>query len=226
MSLFKSNPSPSQSVNVDPIQLKQEFVDLTQQLSEILKSQGILKKPFLEPSVPHFSALPQNKAEVITHHLRIIVEVYQECVASESKIDTKKALWRFFAKTGITPDATVMDKIESHNVVEIYNTEHISIFKNLVFFDKISMNIEEIFCLPWWELMSISKVGYLYFIEMGVRLASGSIRHGFVPWFHSYVFQELKGDLWKVSINIKWCAPVSYKKNRDCMLFVNEAKVL
>lgn len=133
-------------------ELKNTFASVSFALTELLSRENVQTKAFSE-GLPHFSALSLERKTTALASLQNYYELCAEHVKENQSLrDSKKFTWRALGKMALAPVSDLLDSITEGDVVEIYNLDHVQVFRNLEFFDFCSYTIEELYCLEWWRL--------------------------------------------------------------------------
>ncbi len=217
--------SPSKPVTV-PSNNIARFTALAEDIARRGNAAGVTIKAYNDPRLPVFSSLSASKQantlKVLTHQRDFFA------MADETglPLDSVQIIWRTLNKMGLTPTSDIFDRIEKEDTVEVYEPDGIPSFKNLVFFRFISMTIEEIFSLPWYQQMTASPQLVAYFLEMATRLKLVGFKQTFAPRFNDYSFYEKRGEKRHIHINLKWISPVMGADGTQALLFVNRSRLL
>jgi len=140
-------------VTENDTELRNEFVELCLEYQELGLSVPVKLIPFSDSSVPHFSHLITDQKRRVLSALRNSVAICHQVLASGQKLNESRSLtWNALKYFGLIPSSDLFGKITETDVVEIYDMEHVQIFRNFQFFEYCSYTIEDVFCRPWQEL--------------------------------------------------------------------------
>lgn len=143
--------------------LNEDYLAVVNEIAEILASKGKRVSPFHSPNLDLFSTLSHlEKRRVISE-----ASIYRESLKAESKnfkselandpflssVDGgyQQALWFALKEMGFRPSGDIFGYMQSDNIVEVYDSQGIQIWRNLNFFDVCSYSLEEMFCISWME---------------------------------------------------------------------------
>lgn len=119
-------------------------------------------------------------------------ELCQDSVEPEGPTSNdRQLLWNTLRKLKAVPPSDIIDKIGDGDVIEIYNTEFIQVFRNLNYFDISSYSLVEVFTHQWDELYERENPGIGQQM-MGVALSviSGQAKSTFVCPVDPHVLKE------------------------------------
>lgn len=203
-----------------------EFRSLAEEVARYAAAAGVEIKPYFDATLPHFSSLRPAKKAACIASLTYQRDFFATAESEKLPLESVQLIWRTLAKMKMRPQSDIFDKITSEDTVEVYNSDGMSCFKNLVFFRFISMSLEEIYSLPWYEQMTASPQLIAYFMELATRVKITGIGQTFSPRFSHYTFHEKRGEKRHVSIHLKWISPVTYEGKNDALLFVNRSQLV
>lgn len=145
-----SNLRSSQNQN-----LKESFIEESLRAVSYISQSNKYIRPFVNESLPYFSAHSEIGKSAILANLRLFNQVCENVVASgESVLDSRVMLWHVLRLLDFIFPSDLFDYITSDHLVEVYDFNNIQIFRNLKFFDMTSYCLEELLCRPWIELFS------------------------------------------------------------------------
>ncbi|WP_347359686.1 hypothetical protein [Bdellovibrio sp.] len=129
------------------------FKILSENISEAIEEEGFLVRPYTHPTMPFFNRLSTEEQE---QALKDLLVYYQVCMdvkfQGDSLKDTRKFTERALARLNKRADPEIMDKLQPHHLVEIYNTANTQIFRSLPYFEVCSYSLEDIYCRKWFHL--------------------------------------------------------------------------
>lgn len=204
-------------------QLAQKFRLATQRFAELALVESVTVTPFRDASLPHFSKLNYKKQLSVLGYLNQQLSLFEVAAEEGLSLRSTQAVWRALHKMGLTPTSDIFDKIEEGDTLEVYQSDGTSFFKNLRFFEFISMSLEELYCLHWLDLLGLSGEGYLFFMEVNLRLKLGLIKRTFRPTFSNYILTEKRGEGRSFRIDLKWISPLTVSGQKNAVLVVNRS---
>lgn len=201
--------------------LNEHFTELTKEIVLELRTYGIERLPFQDHTLPHFSKLTNDKKLQALKSLQYQLEFFKAAKSEGSHPNCRQLLWRMLTKIGYVPQSDIFDKITDEDNVEIYNVlDSTSLFKNLKFFEFVSMTMEEIYTLPWTEQWLHSPKVKLMFLEIQARTKLSECRETFSPIINHYTVSEKVSEKRKLSINMKWISPLKYQGQPQALLTI------
>jgi hypothetical protein len=210
------------------INFESEFLNLSLRLTDILRAEGLKTQAFKNESLPFFSALSTDKKKEVTSLLRSYLEVCEETVASGHSLrNTNAFVWRFFTKTGLIPTSDIMALLNDGEVVEIYDTKNVQLFRNVPFMEVCSYTIEELYCIEWWKLYHRDpKYTQQLFQQVG-RLFSGEFTSTYTPDVEEHYLEEIaSNDKLKMLYRLNKISPIKLNGEISGYLVIESCKLL
>ncbi|MFV3407586.1 hypothetical protein ACNH6C_03200 [Bdellovibrio bacteriovorus] len=170
----------------------ERFRLLCERLALVLEKEGLSVKPYHDPALPHFCRLANDQKDLALQTLKDYVEICQEVQAeSYSLKDSPRFCWKALRRWGLVPSSDFFDKLEMANIVEIYTSDNLQIFRNLRFFEVSTYTLEELYTLEWWKLYGREEAVTRDLFAAALDLLSGK-----VPG--TMRFQVGKHQLWEL----------------------------
>lgn len=125
-----------------------EYRQLCERTAVAINTTGRQVKAYSDPAVPRF--VNADDSRKVLESLRAYVDVLESTLAAgDSLNDAKRLVWRMMQRLALTPPADFLDQFNDENVIEIYDTENLQLFRNLIFFDKLYVTVDEISTFVW-----------------------------------------------------------------------------
>jgi hypothetical protein len=204
------------------------FRSLGERFVEEWKKAGVRATFSRTPDLDHFREAPRKiqlaAISYLEFNLAIATEMNQN---GEDLRDTKVFLWRALKKLGLTFPPETMQLIEDEDVVEVYLTDEIQVFRNWKFLETVSVTIEDILCLPWHSLATRGWKPMLAMFRLIVPFKMGLIRD-VTPWnVPLHVVEELNtAEKVRFTILLKYFVPLKRNGKVVAMLSTNRSTVL
>ncbi len=206
-----------------------QLISLFKQYAKFVKMAGKSVNHLAEYEAQQLAdRLSAERKQLIFNQLTTQMAVFGEVLAHDEKLtDSPKLLWRYLNKLRYTPCPDIFDKIQDTDIVEIYGSDQIHIFQNFNFFDWISIPLEQILSLTWYEnTKRDAKIQKLLFKEAS-RIISGEIKSTFVPNVPWHWIEEINTNgQYRFEIRIKWVSPVYSNRQLAAFISVNECRNL
>lgn len=204
-----------------------QFVKLGDQLSRHHASHGVRMRPYTSVDVPHFSKVPSPYKPLILSALRENVLLFDEMAAAGEPLnDSPRLLWRSLRRLNWIPRSDIFDKIEKGDVVELYDGAKNQIFRNLAFFNYISLTLEEIVSFPLGVMFNFDQSVLDYHENTAKRIAQQAIRATETLELAPYIVEEKGGEFYRVKIHPKWISPVSHDDQCVGVIVVHRSELL
>jgi len=156
--------------------LIQSFRSCLSHFSGMAEKNGIKIMPFSPQGPLHFERLsPELQYRLYLHfssYVSICAEIVEE---GRSLRDDSYLLWRYFKRQGILPNSELLASVDSRDVIEIYSPEFTQLFRNLKFFSICSYTLDQLLCLPFWELFTREQKVTASLMEIGHGLFTGKV---------------------------------------------------
>lgn len=203
-----------------------EFRDLCERTSRAIATTGREVVPYESHEMPRFQR--HSNFERVLETLRNYTEVLESAVAAKEDLeDSKHLVWRMIQRMGYVPKSDVFDKLEDGDTIEIYTTDNWQVFRNLRFFDFVSVTVEEMCTLVWnrdterdlkitWDMLS-----FMLKIKMGFIKETTAL-----DWIPKHNIRELLGKGWLISIQMKLCSPLSFNGSTVALLTANRSELI
>jgi hypothetical protein len=187
----------------------QSFLHLADALKIYHDRCGIPLKPYDDARLPHFSKLPAVSQNLVLTSLGAMLSLYAEMENhGERPNDSSRLLWRSLNRLGWRPLSDIFDKIESDDVIEIYSSENVQIFRNMNFFRYISITLEEMCVYPWYQIAQMGVVASEYYATLAPQMQNNTITETFRTPIPPYYAKELMGEKNVLEIGPRWMSPV------------------
>ncbi|MBX3020226.1 MAG: hypothetical protein KF799_01005 [Bdellovibrionales bacterium] len=187
-----------------------EIRDLCLRISNKLQGAGKCTEAF--SSDKH--ELPRDIRERI-ELMRIYDQVLTAHLEEGSK-DHRNMLWKFFSKMGYAPTSDIFDRIEDGDIIEVYSMDHQQLYRNLNYFDVVSMTVEDLINLNWQRAYKRNRRVMLHLIGLMVRFTTGTFHQTYnctrIP---VHQVQEMLAKRYLVELNFRYISPL--KKNGKCV---------
>lgn len=198
--------------------LTTQFEILLRQVSAIIKKGGIDISPMTKGT--HFESFTRLGP---THQLKLIKDLQnyiQICQKAEEEegisvnSNDHSLTWYAMKAMGLRPSSQLFEHLEEDDIVEIYNTAGIQIFRSVSFFSLVSYSLEEVLTYEWSQLYhrdpEITKV--LEKIFMDVALGKKDLVKGEVP--EHYVSEIFSGKEGRRKMRHNLAAPLFSNNNQ------------
>lgn len=185
-------PHSNSSLTSQAASLRAEILNEVDVLRTTLKLMGAKVRPETELSLRGLNTSGVPALERTLAEVRNFRELCQESVQPEgiAKND-RQLLWNTLRKLKAVPPSDIIDKIEDQDVIEVYNTQFIQIFRNLNYFDISSYTLVEVFTHQWDELYERENpnIGQ-QMMNVALSVISGKARATFPCGVDSHVLKE------------------------------------
>lgn len=216
MSLFQPIFQPNKD-------LPTHFREIGAEIQAVAARYKVDITPFWDNDLPHFCKLNEKKQldvlKIMTHQRDFLVTAETDRLHPNDP----KLIWRTLGNMGMTPLPDIFDKITEDDTVEVYHWDSTTSFKNLKFFEFISLSLEEIYCLTWMEQRTHSPGVFLFFLEMNAKLRLAQVTKTFAPRFSKYFVTEKLAQKRRFHIHLKWISPVTQDGVKSAIICVNRS---
>lgn len=133
--------------------IENELREITSKLSDIFCSIKKHPRVYREETWARFRTYDSKTQEDCLNKANTYLEICQSTLNSGSSLtNTKQMLWYAVRRLKLLPSDDLFEVIQENDVVEIYNSNGVQLFRNHRFFDICSYDFAELFIYPWYEL--------------------------------------------------------------------------
>ena len=206
--------------------LPQSFRELSSEFARAAARANIPVTPFHDPKLPHFSQLPEQHQLLGCQYLARHLEVFAQLEgAKESPLDSPRFIWRALKELGFVPSSSIFDKIDREDVVEIYDLSFNQHFRNLNFFQYVTITLEEICSIAIPNLVEFPEGLVQTLVQCATRVRNEGLTEPVSPGIPPYVWMERQSlGLKRGETHVKWMVPVRNATGDCVVLVVNRTK--
>ena len=153
---MKAAPQQIRSIGTDNGTLLLRYVEAVNQIVDLVQSAGYELTGFCKERPSIFPALPAIKQEGIVNGLEAF---HGMCVSAmqggaELKGDSHSAAWWVIRRIGWRPQSDVFSHVRPGDTIEIYDVDHVQIFRSFNMFRCISYSLDQLVTHEWYQLYS------------------------------------------------------------------------
>jgi hypothetical protein len=203
----------------------EQFRVLADAYSKFAKEAGIDLLPYREAHLPHFSTQTEATRREILSALERCVSICEKTRAEgHGMSDSPALIWAAFKEFGFRPPSDLFSYIDTKSVIEVHSSQGIQIFRNFNFYKYCSYSLEELYCMPWFQLFERDGKIVQDMIALATRVFTGEIKST-VPMnlpVHT-VEERFSQAKHRVKLDMKWIAPVFNADNMPAATIVVES---
>ncbi len=113
---------------------------------------GIKLKPYADPMLPHFSALPVDHQENILQNYGRIIDWYEAVGPQAPFDDRREELKSALASCGMHVHPEALARVGEASVYDSYTRYHTLLYMGLPFQSMLSYTLEDVHSIPWYKL--------------------------------------------------------------------------
>ena len=230
MSSIDSNSSRNSLIDQkEDENLRNSFYKYAKSLSDLARSVGIDLQPVSSPSLPYFSSLPSENKRGVIRAITQYLEICEATIASgHSLLDSRRITWNALKALGLTPCSDFLDKIGDGDIIEIYDTQNLQIFRNFEFFQLCSYTIEEIYCRPWTTLFKrIDETITTQIVSTVERIVTENKRQTYTLNIPEHIVEEADSPFrLRMNVKLKYLSPLYANGSINALIAVEEANLL
>ncbi|MCC6277203.1 MAG: hypothetical protein IT289_04730 [Oligoflexia bacterium] len=138
----------------DLLQIDRNFFKSLSEFSHLLNQFECKNSPFgNDQVVERYLGLPLERRIEISERFESYKSVCESIVESgQSLRDSTVFLWKMLSRLKMRPGPDLFDKLKNDDIIEIYDSNSVQIFRNLRFFEICSYSLLEVFTYELWEL--------------------------------------------------------------------------
>lgn len=123
-------------------------------LSELLASESLyFPEPQSQYAREFYQRLPLGVQRKILKDTEFYIQVLKDFrLSGGSLYDSRRLTWAFLKTSSLQPCSTTFSKIDDKDVIEIFNTEYIQVFRNMHFLEAYRGSLLELCILDWMSL--------------------------------------------------------------------------
>ncbi|MBN8553885.1 MAG: hypothetical protein J0L93_00390 [Deltaproteobacteria bacterium] len=125
--------------------------EIVQKFGSLLAASGMKINTRLRSTArKQIATMELSQLTALVNHFEKYVNLIEQAYNRKVNIlDSKQLTWACLQYLKLKPCHDAFDKIEDDHVIEIYNNDHIQIFRNLKFFELCSYSVYEILIFDW-----------------------------------------------------------------------------
>jgi hypothetical protein len=194
-------------------QLDQLFIEYGDTLSKYHAENSVNMQSYRDRQIPHFTQLPEELKKLILDSMMENIDLFNEMKShGESLVDSPKLLWRSLNRLGWKPKSDIFDKMADGDIIEVYTLERMQVFRNLAFFDVVSLTLEELVSFPLGIAYEIENHALDFYVQLSEKAAAQEITNTHLSPLRPYLVKEKLGEKLTVKVTPKWISPV-YQNN-------------
>jgi len=205
------------------------FRDLLKQFCLRAGQEGYVLRAEGPTSWETYLKLPQFQRQKILAQFETYYSAAVSTLNSGDKLsDSKSILWWFIKELGMKPTSDIFERINPKDVIEVYGSDFIQIFRNLNFFEICSYPVMDLFIYEWRELFKRDERVTAELAEVAFKVLKNEITHTCefpVQW---HKMEEIFSDqLYTLNIYHKYISPLTARSGAtEAFIVVTEAKVV
>lgn len=137
-------------IQVSPLLLQAQ--DYFRLLHIQLQRIGIEVSPWENPELPWFQSLEASKQEWVLGQIKSLSDFMSEQVDPQIDSLEPQLMWRILNQNKFRFSYDLFEELPKDAIVEIYDRNHIQLFRSFQFLKICSYTLEDIYCRPWYEL--------------------------------------------------------------------------
>ena len=142
----------STASSLDQTNTISEFRKIAEEVAAYFQQAGVNVKAYHEASLPHFSALSQERKRSAVHYLSLIRNIILDQTRNGTDAgNDSMALWSALKIFELTPGKELFRFLEGDDKIEVYDLAGIQIWRNCNVMEICSYTLEEIYSFEWQE---------------------------------------------------------------------------
>jgi hypothetical protein len=125
-----------------------------EKFSWLLARHGYQTLAYNPSAVKHFESLPETQRSAILRQFRQYASLCEAVEDAQVSFRSGPDLARYVVSgLGLNGPKSFFELLGSEDIVEVYNSDGVQIFRNFVFYEHCSYTLLEIISYPWYELL-------------------------------------------------------------------------
>lgn len=183
-------------LNLSPLELM-VMTDL-QKVAQMVRVQGYNCRAYSPKSIERFRALPEDKKEVLAQQLKSVIALILNCSEIEAPADEHPE--KIYVEHAVKfnnlelRDKEFWNKLEKDDVIEVYSSENIQLFRTFNFFKISSYSLLDLLTLEWfllWERPSFVLNGL---IQAATEMMQGQMKSATQLDSKRHILKEIYND--------------------------------
>lgn len=130
------------------------YVESLGDFSELAKRYGYPLEPFARHGKSRFLGFSKERQAAVLNGLWLQLASYNDCIENNLDIGRggSKIAWWAIRDLKLRPLSDLFSSISDNDVIEIYDANHVQIFRSFNFLQGVSYSLDELLTYEWWEL--------------------------------------------------------------------------
>lgn len=164
-----------------------------------------------------YAGYPESQQARIYNDFLKYASIMESIISSETPLSNKSSLWvalKMFGHQMGNDD--LFSCIEDSDVIEVYRSDGIQVFRNLNFLDICSYELPELFVYPWHELFYRHPKHVKMIADGAVLMFSGKQRGllDLEPFGAHFIYEVFSPKKFKLKIGLKYLYPLRNKSGQ------------
>lgn len=195
----------------------QSFRQYSDRLVSLLKTEGIVRLPYESPELPIFNSLTSEQQEDSLALLKYYLESLEDVLSAGEKLSNNStALWCALKKLGIKPPSDFFSHLRETDCIELYDANHIQIWRNLNMMRVMTHTTEQVFCLPWPYRYERDPVALQKCLEIIESLFNAEVPGGLTINIENLILEKESTELLQLDVVHRYAAPVTDNYHQTC----------
>jgi len=185
------------------------FRELADKYAHFASQAGVELRGYREPSLPHFtSQSEENRAAILSALERCVHICEQTRSEGHSMSDSPALIWVALKEFGFHPPSDLFNHIDRQSVIEVHSNQGIQFFRTFNFYKYCSYSLEELYCMPWFQLFEREEKYINQMIALATKIFTGETRNTVPMNLPVHVVKEkFSVGQHQVKLNMKFIAP-------------------
>ncbi len=169
------------------------FINFCEQISNAVSAYGVHLKPYNSHGIQEFLSKESTDQFQILTNLKNYTQHLIEAVSNNVRLvgDNRKHAWFAMRNLGLRPPNDLFDRIDQRDMIEIYDTSGIQVFRSIELYNYMSYSFSEIFCYTWKDLFSRDNFVLNRMSTTVSDVLSGKIQGCIHPQFPTHCAHEI-----------------------------------
>ena len=176
-----------------------------------LKGQGVNVRAFGSDSFNKFRLLTPEARWAAIGNFKLYGEMLQSVLSEGQGVPVTgvQLLWHAVKRLGLIPPPDLFDKVTDDDVVEIYNSAFIQVFRNFKFFEISSYSLADVSIYEWRELYYRDPTVTGEIASLGIKVFKGELTGVVDTQIRPHILEEtFSPELFKMRMRQKYFAPL------------------
>lgn len=206
----------------------EQYILVVERLAFLLGQEGLSTRAYVDRSNLHFAKLSYDQQKNQFQHLMTYLEVCEETIEQGHSLkETGFLVWNILKKLGLKSENDVFHLLNEKDIVEIYDSNNVQIFRNVNFFRICGYTLDELNSIPWWRLFIRDEQISRAIFAKASAIFSGESTGAISDIVPTHIVEEVESEMkFKQKIDLKYLIPMRDSQNIVKCFVIEEGHIV